>query len=220
MRNFLLSLVILSITSITTYAYTISGSKWADTNISFSYVPDGTPWEGGLSTLFASLDAVAATPVWQREFTLALQTWANVSTLNFYQVSDDGSPSHTLGLAQGDPRFGDIRLGVAPLGSSVLGSTWYPNGIALGGNITLNSNGTFAIGSFPDLFMVLRHEVGHALGLRHSSVDGSVMRTAWVDSLHDDDIAGIQFLYGIPIPEPPTLALLLFGFVCLRGKRL
>ena len=44
------------------------------------------------------------------------------------------------------------------------------------------------------------HEIGHALGLRHTSVRGSTMWPAYVSSYYakigNDDRAGIQSLYG------------------------
>ena len=44
------------------------------------------------------------------------------------------------------------------------------------------------------------HEFGHALGLDHSNIQGSIMNAyySYVPDmqLHSDDIAGIQYLYG------------------------
>ena len=52
-----------------------------------------------------------------------------------------------------------------------------------------------------NLLSVAIHEIGHNLGLDHSNVGGSIMYpfiTDGVTSLHDDDINGVQTLYGRP----------------------
>ncbi|XP_069845982.1 matrix metalloproteinase-9 [Dipodomys merriami] len=63
------------------------------------------------------------------------------------------------------------------------------------------------------LFLVAAHEFGHALGLDHSSVPEALMypmyRFLEGSPLHEDDVKGIQHLYGpgpAPGPRPPTTA--------------
>ncbi|HKB02951.1 MAG TPA: matrixin family metalloprotease, partial [Gemmataceae bacterium] len=182
--------------------YVLSGFQWASPDISVSYMPDGTTVDGYASALFANMNAVAPTATWQREFARALQTWAQYAPLNFHFVSDDGSPGGTMGPVQGNPRFGDVRLGTRVLGSNVLGYAHFPNmgtwGSTEGGDIALNSTRVYALGADPDLYSTLLHESGHALGLDHS-VAGTVMygmSQGMVTGLTPDDIAGIQAMYG------------------------
>jgi Matrixin/Fibronectin type III domain/Bacterial pre-peptidase C-terminal domain len=182
--------------------YVLSGFQWASPEITVSYMPDGTTVDGYASALFANLNAVAPTATWQREFARALQTWAQYAPLNFHFVSDDGSAGGAIGAVQGNPRYGDIRLGTRVLGSNVLGYAHFPNmgtwGSTEGGDIALNSTRVYAIGADPDLYSTLLHESGHALGLDHS-VAGTVMYGAsqGVETgLTPDDIAGIQAMYG------------------------
>lgn len=178
--------------------YALSGSQWAGVDLSASYLPDGTLMTGGYASgLFGLLDPRDPTATWQREFARALQTWASVSPLNFHFVLDDGSPVGTPGLAQGDPRFGDIRLGARPI--AALASAWFPSSTWTGGgDVSLSTDYTFHIGTMIDLYSVLIHEVGHALGLEHSTA-GTVMYstiTGVYTGLTADDVAGIQALYG------------------------
>ncbi len=180
--------------------YALSGSQWTDTNISFSYVPDGTDADGYSTDLFAELNAVAPTETWQREFARAVQTWAEVADVNFHSVADDGSPIPTIGLTQADPRFGDIRLLARSSGG--LASASSPPSQSFGytdpGDILLNSDESFSIGGYPDLYSVMLHESGHSLGLRHST-SGTVMYGALIGTysgLTADDIAGIRAIYG------------------------
>jgi hypothetical protein len=71
------------------------------------------------------------------------------------------------------------------------------------GPLRFGANG-YATG---DLRRVFLHELGHALGLNHSSAD-SIMSESTSDreTLSSDDIAGVQAMYGAPSapPPPPT----------------
>lgn len=182
--------------------YSPYGIEWANTNISVSYMPDGTQLDGGRSELFAELNAIAPTATWQREIARALQTWAQYAPINFHFVPDDGSPKATIGLTQGNSGFGDIRF-EAHAGSGYLAYAYGPNvetvGYTDGGDVSFNSNYTFSIGSTPDLYSVALHELGHSLGLGHST-SGTVMYASYTGVKYDlasDDIAGIQYIYGV-----------------------
>ena len=181
-----------------TLCYAVAGSQWANTDLSSSFVPDGAALDGGhTSALFAHLDAQHATAAWQREFGRALQTWAQYTPLNFRLVGDDGSPQGTTGSAQGDPRFGDVRLSART--ADVLGFAWFPSTTTRGGDVTVSTKYQFGIGSIYDLYSLLLHESGHALGLAHVDDPAAIMSTSatqvWT-GLGADDIAGAQALYG------------------------
>ena len=57
-----------------------------------------------------------------------------------------------------------------------------------------------------DLFQTALHEIGHILGLKHSTVAGTIMWSYLqngLHTLHHDDIDSIQSLYGPKIKEAP-----------------
>ena len=77
--------------------------------------PRGQP-----SALFRTLDARLPTAAWQGEILRTFQTWAAAADVNVRVVPDGGQPFGTLGLKQGDPRFGDIRIGAFPMAADAL----------------------------------------------------------------------------------------------------
>lgn len=73
-------------------------------------------------------------------------------------------------------------------------------------------------GSDYDIETVALHEIGHSLGLDHSSSPDAVMYPDYQglrQELSSDDITGISQLY--PIPEPSNLYLLSAGLISLMG---
>lgn len=179
------------------------GNAWVDTNLTVSFVPDGTDVDGAPSSLFRTLGARATTAEWQAAIKTAFQTWAVPTNLNFSFVSDDGRPLGTPGPVQGSPFVGDIRVSARPLSDNVLAianpfdliSPW-------AGEVVLNSNKVFdtdGSADANDLYSVLLHEAGHALGLEHSADPASVMQSCYnrVTALAPADVAAVQALYGV-----------------------
>jgi Matrixin len=185
--------------------YVLSGYKWANVNVSVSYMPDGTLISSSYpSNLLAVYNAAYPQATWQREVARALQVWANVSNLNFHFVADDGSPQGTAGLAQGDSRFGDIRIGGYNMGSGILGIGWNPGSTTTAGDVELNTASALAIGSMADLASVVMHEAGHGIGFNHTLVDPAVMEGGlWgvYPAPYADDVAGVQAMYGARTPD-------------------
>jgi hypothetical protein len=158
----------------------LSGYKWESPNVSVSFMPDGTLIGGVPSNLFALYDAKYERPVWQGEILRALQTWQDHSGLAFTLLQEQLDPETGTGypnnvtpaLAQGDPRFGDIRFGADPT-MTLLGKAFFPTDTsAVGGNVTLNGASALNIGSSPDLYSVVLHELGGAIGLLEAFPDG------------------------------------------------
>lgn len=164
----------------------------------------------------------------------AFNLWANVSNFtNLGQVTDSGLG---FGADETGGSFGDIRIGTINIDgpSRVLAHAYGP------GSQTTFSNGSIAgdihldnsenwVNSI-DLATVLLHEIGHTIGLDHSTVEGSVMFATYSGAnfnLSADDIAGIQSIYGaaisdpsiVPLPGAPILFLSAIGLVGFIKRR-
>jgi hypothetical protein len=187
--------------------YVLSGLAWPNpSHITFSIVGDGVPWDHGINNLNATMNGLFGPGVWETQIAKALQTWAAVANINIAEVPDANLPFNTPGAAQGDPRFGDIRIGGYNFNDpTTLAQTYLPpsstNAPTSAGDSELNTAMPWTIGSGSgyDLYSVLLHEFGHALGLEESPQPGTVMYTDYGGvrtGLTADDIAGIQAIYG------------------------
>lgn len=171
--------------------------------LSLSFAPDGTRAGTNVSSLFQSLDRQQPTSAWQTEILRAFQTWAVQSNINVGLVSDGGEPFDTLGLKQGDPRFGDVRIGADSMAADVLAvanpydpfvaNTWV-------GDVFLNAAVFGSATSAYDLYSVMLHEAGHVFGLAHSPDPASPMFEHFhpnESTLTGADITALQALYGV-----------------------
>src|SRR5436309_151493 len=96
----------------------VFGNPWADPgHLTLSFAPDNTSVNGMPSELVHDLSTQYG-PGWQREVLRAFQTWAINGNINLSLVNDNGSPFGSVGPLQGNPNFGDIRLGGLPLSSN------------------------------------------------------------------------------------------------------
>ena len=182
------------------------GIPWSDAqNITLSFAPDSTQISGASSTLFAHMQADGlSTSAWEGQVLRAVQSWTSRGNLNIGVVSDSGADLSTAGLAQGDPRFGDIRIGMRALDPSVLALTTPPAGVAdtSGGDIILNSNLHFSVGAKAgsyDLYSVVAHELGHSLGLTDNTTASSVMCESFQGirtGISALDVTSLDALYG------------------------
>ena len=134
----------------------------------------------------------------------ALNLWAAVAPLHFVEVVDSGPDASDS--SYGALNHPHIRIGYHSLGFP-LAHAYYPSTTGLGGDVHFNTDYSWALasgGSKYDVIEVMTHELGHSLGLDHETSLDAIMnpvignRFSGLGSgfLFDDDIAGIQALYG------------------------
>ena len=176
------------------------GTPWPDgERVTLSFAPDGALIGSSASDLFAELGPDARLAVLR-----AFQAWAVHANVNIGLVPDSGAAFGTGGAIQGDPRFGDVRVGGRALAGDVLAITapynLYDN---YSGDLVVNTAAPFGLSGY-DLYTALLQESGHALGVGNSPDAASVMYEFYSGvrtGLSAGDIASIQALYGARQPD-------------------
>jgi hypothetical protein len=182
---------------------TVFGTPWPNgEHLTLSFAPDGTLISGTPSNLQQLLSQLG--PQSEYDILEAFQAWAANANINIGLVSDDGTAFGSGKAVQGNPGFGDIRIGGIPLPSDVIAiTTPYTIFDDSSGDVVVNSSQPFGASGY-DLSTVLMHEAGHALGLPDNDDPNSVMYTYYQGTettLAPEDIAAIQALYGAPQPD-------------------
>jgi hypothetical protein len=209
--------------------------------VTWSIMPASLPiigFETHTGSLTEDIGALLGGPTLAEESAIiasAFSTWASVSGLTTLEVPDSGA-------AGGDPEglgghLGDIRIGLISGGfssSTVIAHAYHPGtealygpGGTIMGDLHLNADKIFVddpdalpgTGVY-DLESVILHELGHSLGLGHTTVPGAVMGSSYIGanrSLSSDDIAGITHIYGVP--EPGTFIVIGIGIAALAVRR-
>ncbi len=190
--------------------YAVNGGVWPSPQlITISFVPDGTIIGANnsgyvTSNLFATFNQrFGSAAKWQNVFLKAAQVWAQQTNVNFAIVGDNGATLGSGSYEQGDPNMGDIRISGYNFGNSnylAMASLPPPaNNNSIAGDISMNTGQTFNIGATYDLFSVAAHEIGHALGMGHSSLSSAIMYANYTTTrtaLSSDDASGIRAVYG------------------------
>ena len=130
----------------------------------------------------------------------AFTTWQQQIPIDFVEVGPANNPNFTVGWFTGDHGDGSSFDGAG----NVLAHGFFPPpcGGQHAGKLHFDDAEVWSLagaGNTFDLETVALHEIGHLLGLSHSTVPGSVMFPTYAGprrALTADDIAGIRALYG------------------------
>ncbi len=170
--------------------FATSGRKWSTNNLRYAFQ--------NFTADLPNADIIVA-------IEQAFAYWAAETPLRFRRVAMAAGPEIIIRFVTGD--HGDGAPFDGPGG--VLAHAFFPPTppnppIPIQGDTHFDDAETWTVtvpppgGTF-DLVTVAAHEFGHALGLGHSNVAGSLMEAFYGGPhrfLHSDDIAGIQSLYG------------------------
>lgn len=221
--------------------YSLQGSQWPQPG------GDGTPvtvtysynnfLDGGLKDpMGVSVPAEYLRLVTEEAFGL----WASVAPLNFVEVPDVGTPVYSSNTAAYNAypagSFGQIRLNHRYINGTdaengmptTKALAYFPgSGGYIAGDIHFDNGDPWAVvgtPSEPDVLGILTHEIGHTLGIAHTTLEGAVMYPAALRRmgpgtglLTADDISAVQAIYGAGVgsvtplarvPEPAGVALI------------
>lgn len=169
----------------------------------YSFFPGQPRWPEGTQTLTYAFDpSENLDDATKQVFANAFNQWSKVTTITFTEATSYSSSDIKIGFYSGDHGDGEAFDGVLGTLAHAFSPTdgrlhldkaedWVVNG-----DVTESS-----LSNAVDLESVVVHEIGHLLGLGHSSIEEAIMyptissRTKKVE-LESDDIEGIQMLYG------------------------
>lgn len=202
---------------------------WGTSTISYSYSNflDGT---------LQRSDPGAAAFLSTNELTTlaeeAMGVWSSVAAVAFYQRGDSGPAASDQSYERRNHptiRWGHHSIDGTPSTNDTLAHAYPPGGNGINGDMHFDRDNSFALNPAPagaslnvQALEVAVHEIGHALGMKHSNGDASTnpgrdfaIMHAYIHGSSDpntptwnysglgtsfllaDDIAGIQSLYGV-----------------------
>ncbi|XP_004509890.1 metalloendoproteinase 2-MMP-like [Cicer arietinum] len=169
----------------------------------FTVFPGQPRWpEGKQELTYAFFPGNDLSKTVKSVFATAFARWSEVTTLTFTETESYSSADMKIGFFEGDHGDGepfDGSLGTLAHAFSPTNGRFHLDAAedwVVSGDISKSSLPTAV-----DLESVAVHEIGHLLGLGHSSVEDAIMFPTISSRmkkvvLAEDDVRGIQYLYG------------------------
>lgn len=169
--------------------YSLFGKSWNKRNLTWDLVAAANRFQFYLSVAVEAFEA-----------------WSEYADISFTRSTTRGEkPDIMIYFIHNDPVynmhdmfFGHVKCMFA-MDDGVLGHAFFPNSEQ--DTVEIHMNAEISWGRKPpdyNLLPALTHEIGHALGLRHSNYSDALMYPPYKEdaALTRDDIVGIQSLYG------------------------
>lgn len=178
-------------------SYTLLGTKWASNTVSWSVATLNYP--GDSSYAFSNVLTPAAVGVVSQAF----QRWADVSGLNLVQVTDTPTAFGAANIRVGFGKLNTPFSRYVGLAQTQSGPFFHSDEIIRLEDFSEEPvddvNGLLKYRSYDtSVYQVALHEIGHALGLGHSTSANDLMfdtATSLNRDLTASDIAGIRAIY-------------------------
>lgn len=172
--------------------------------VSPMYVTVGHGWPisglGGvtLQYTFSNLSTKVSPSLTVQELTRALNQWPKYANVHF-TPGLNAQAIGTIAIKFAEFDHGDGYAFDGPGG--ILAHTFYPpptNPEPIAGDMHLDGSENWNVGTDIDIYTVALHEIGHALGLGHTTTVNALMYPYYRlgEQISSDDIAGIQAIYG------------------------
>lgn len=175
-------------------AYSLQGGTWRDPNDPFGSPVTVTYSYNNLldGVLLQPDDQPLPVDLIRRSIEEALGLWASVAPLHFVEVEDQGGPVY-FGTPYSDGQFGQIRFNARNIDGQepeigrpkAKAQAYYPTGPGnLAGDVFFDYSDRWqSVGTLsqPDVLGAAVHELGHSLGLAHTSAQQPDAYWHWLE---------------------------------------